>query len=656
MSENFLQIYFKVIREGSKIYIESDSTQTPSDQSPLKLLRSKEENQVWIRLYFQEPKTPSSASWNYGTDRKIGSGDVRGYKLVLRFDNPSKFLMNTAVDSIHKIGFQSLVINYQEHHDFLPNSYPNEHDAQHILDEIFHTFKGDLESINSQGIKIKLTDKNKPKKIKEEKTEKIIQKRYQKKSFSKALAVMMGISILVMAGIVYALEQGYIPLDFDAIFKGFPQPTTEPIPETTESSIPDQSKPIVQNCVMHSNGLGTILIKCPGQDTVQCAANPPIGTGIQQDVTLTIKNQSCKVEYKTHQGELITQEFTLATLKEKKETQKQEKEPVIPIPLQPSDKNIPIPPEEPQAPKEESIPKQSSKEELYSYALQLVNKDRADYGLNPVKLGNNPAAQFHADDMLRVDYFSHWNSKGVKPYVTYTELGGKGSVAENNAYTFSSCPTSNCLPNVFDPNEQISKLEYNMMYNDASSNWGHRDNILDPHHTHVNFGIAYDSESFYFVEHFEDNVIDWTRIELVAVDELQLVGKMPSGFSLYNIAVYSDPNPKTLTGQSLNDESPYNAGYYDQGNLVGMIVERPPPNSYYEECSAGKIMITTNTNKQCVDYVTFENKSGYSDRLDISADVSKWLGADGLHTIYVTLNYGISEPVQATSLTLEYLK
>ncbi len=53
-------------------------------------------------------------------------------------------------------------------------------------------------------------------------------------------------------------------------------------------------------------------------------------------------------------------------------------------------KNKPITPQEPQVPKEENTPKQSSKDELYSYALQLVNKDRADYGLNPVTLGNNP--------------------------------------------------------------------------------------------------------------------------------------------------------------------------------------------------------------------------------------------------------------------------
>jgi len=474
-------------------------------------------------------------------------------------------------------------------------------------------------------------------------------------SRQKQVSIIVGvIAVAGIAGFAYAANSGYI--DFDAIFKGFPQLTNEPNPETAESSTPNQSKLTAQNCVMHSNGLGTILIKCLGQDTLQCTANPPIGTGIQQGVTLTIKDQSCKVEYENHQGELITHEFTLTTSKEKKETQSQEKEPTIPIPSASSNENKPITPQEPQVPKEESIPKQSSKEELYSHALQLVNKDRADYGLNPVKLGNNPAAQQHADDMLRVNYFSHWSSNGVKPYVTYTQLGGRGAVSENAGFSYSYCPSSNCLQNVFDPFEEISKSEHGMVYNDAASNWGHRDNILNPHHTHVNFGVAYDNEKFYFVEHFEDNVIDWTRIELVAVDELQLVGNLPSGYSFYNIAVYSDPNPKTLTGQSLNNESPYNAGYYDQGNLVGMIVERPPPNSYYEECSAGKIMVTTDTNKQCVDYVTFENKSGYSDRLDISVDVSKWLGTDGLHTIYVTLNYGIGEPVQATSLTLEYLK
>ncbi|MGI0068633.1 MAG: CAP domain-containing protein, partial [Nitrosopumilaceae archaeon] len=53
-------------------------------------------------------------------------------------------------------------------------------------------------------------------------------------------------------------------------------------------------------------------------------------------------------------------------------------------------------------------------QQLYAYALKLVNDDRAKYGLAPVSLSNIASAQNHADDQLNVNYFSHWNSNGVK--------------------------------------------------------------------------------------------------------------------------------------------------------------------------------------------------------------------------------------------------
>jgi len=72
-----------------------------------------------------------------------------------------------------------------------------------------------------------------------------------------------------------------------------------------------------------------------------------------------------------------------------------------------------------------------SNNQLVQFALEQVNDDREKHGVPPVNLGNNSAAQKHADDSLEFDYFSHWNSEGVKPYVTYTLFGGRGNVAEN---------------------------------------------------------------------------------------------------------------------------------------------------------------------------------------------------------------------------------
>ncbi len=122
----------------------------------------------------------------------------------------------------------------------------------------------------------------------------------------------------------------------------------------------------------------------------------------------------------------------------------------------------------------------------YQYAVEQINKDRIERGLAPVALSNNKAAQIHAEDVLNHRTISHWLSNGEKPYVTYSKNGGTGYVAQNVA--ISQC-SGFCTG--YDLEEQIRDSQYEMMYNDAASDWGHRDNIIDPHHTHVSLGIAH---------------------------------------------------------------------------------------------------------------------------------------------------------------------
>jgi hypothetical protein len=62
--------------------------------------------------------------------------------------------------------------------------------------------------------------------------------------------------------------------------------------------------------------------------------------------------------------------------------------------------------------------------ELVAFALDLINQDRIANGLEPVDLGSNTAAQFHAEDMMEHGYISHWGLNGLKPYMRYTVAGG----------------------------------------------------------------------------------------------------------------------------------------------------------------------------------------------------------------------------------------
>ncbi|MBI4329204.1 MAG: hypothetical protein HY685_05000, partial [Chloroflexi bacterium] len=77
-----------------------------------------------------------------------------------------------------------------------------------------------------------------------------------------------------------------------------------------------------------------------------------------------------------------------------------------------------------------SVLSESAARDLRQLALSLINNDRAKFGLPPVALGSNQAAQLHADDMLEHQYLGHWWVDGRKPYMVYTQTGGTSYVAE----------------------------------------------------------------------------------------------------------------------------------------------------------------------------------------------------------------------------------
>ena len=416
---------------------------------------------------------------------------------------------------------------------------------------------------------------------------------------------------------------------------------------TTENHI------VLTGCTTDSDGTGRTDVFCPNNDTFHLSRDPPITESKWAGVQLSIDNGQYTIQYTTPAG---TNQYTLVAYNTATPIQKVFNSPGNAI-LQigkslASDKQTVGNVFEQAAQGLNS--KTPTKEELYQYALQVVNQDRKAHGLNPVTLSNISSAQSRADDMLNAEYFSHWNTDGVKPYVVYTKLGGQGNVDENISVTVAYCPVSSCMPNSFDPFKQINDSEYNMMYKDAGSYWGHRDNILDPYHTSVNFGIAYTNQRFYFVEHFETNLVKWQTIKLDG-NQLHLVGQMPQGYSLYQIEVFADPAPKSLTNSELDGASPYDVGYYDQGDFAGIILPQPASGTHYPECSQGEAILQTTKGKLCEDYVTYSNVSTTPNGIDISPDVSKWMGS-GLHTVYVTLKNQNDVPIDATSMTLEYLK
>ena len=262
-----------------------------------------------------------------------------------------------------------------------------------------------------------------------------------------------------------------------------------------------------------------------------------------------------------------------------------------------------------------TIDSKKSHDELVQYALEEINKDRAKNNLNPVLLSTNVAAQNHADDVIAQRMISHWMSNGEKPYMTYTRLGGTGSVSQNIAT--SSCSGYGCST---DPISQITSSEYNMMYDDASSNWGHRDNILRPYHTHVSIGISFNDNFFVMVQNFEDNYLISENPISATGNHVSINSDLKSG-SITNIGIFYDslPTPE-LYLQHRND------GYYELGDNVAVVVQPPPPNSYYDQPSGYKLIEADRWN------------DGNSVVIDF--DLSSVLTIPGVYTVGVWVDEG----------------
>jgi len=243
----------------------------------------------------------------------------------------------------------------------------------------------------------------------------------------------------------------------------------------------------------------------------------------------------------------------------------------------------------------ESAPDSGSKtyshEELVNYALTLINNDRQSNGLENVTLSNINSAQTHADNMLQHDFFSHWDLNGYKPYMRYTLAGGQGSVSENCAWMYSS--------GFSDPKEALEDLQWQMVYDDAESNWGHRDNILNPFHNKVSLGIAYSDTVIYLVQDFEDDYVVWDTLD-VSNNEVMMKGTLlTKELSIQQVAIYHD-NPIPLTTQQLGNP-PYDNGY-DSGTYVGMVVCPLPSGWKYQQPEEGILIIANDWSETGQDF------------------------------------------------------
>ena len=158
------------------------------------------------------------------------------------------------------------------------------------------------------------------------------------------------------------------------------------------------------------------------------------------------------------------------------------------------------------------------------YALTLINQARESDGLQSVVLGDNIAAQNHAESSLANCFSSHWGIDGLKPYMRYSLAGGYQYNAENIS-GLDYCITAR------DGYAQIGSSENEIRESTEGllQSPGHRRNILNEWHKKVNIGIAQDNYNFIFVQHFEGDYVDSSELPAINDGILSLSGSAKNG-------------------------------------------------------------------------------------------------------------------------------
>lgn len=168
--------------------------------------------------------------------------------------------------------------------------------------------------------------------------------------------------------------------------------------------------------------------------------------------------------------------------------------------------------------------------DLQQQLYGLINEARVEQGLSQLAwdIAAALSGQLHAEDMAQYNYFSHWNRDGLGPDLRYAQTGGQHAVVEN-IHAFSSTYENGQSASIEDWTTVIQNAHTGLM-----NSSGHRANILDPVHTHVGIGLAYNPETgqVRLAEEFTNQYVTLTQLLPVQAslgDTVTLSGQFRGG-------------------------------------------------------------------------------------------------------------------------------
>ena len=208
--------------------------------------------------------------------------------------------------------------------------------------------------------------------------------------------------------------------------------------------------------------------------------------------------------------------------------------------------------------------------DLRLHLLHLTNLDRAANGLSPVTLGDNTAAQQHAEEILEHSYLSHWGLDGLKPYMRYTLMGGVNYEAENVAGITNPIKLG-LLYRRISPKDELVDIQQAWMGSE-----GHRVNILNPWHKKVSLGIACNRITCAAIQQFEGDYLSFQTEPTLSSGRLVMAGRLSGGFEFRSIQIWYDQLPQPLTLGQL--DTTY---CYSRDRPVAFLREAAPAGTHY---------------------------------------------------------------------------
>ena len=192
--------------------------------------------------------------------------------------------------------------------------------------------------------------------------------------------------------------------------------------------------------------------------------------------------------------------------------------------------------------------------------LELINEEREKAGVPPVTMGDNIAAQVHAENSLANCFSSHWGVDGLKPYMRYSLAGGYQSNGENGSGLDYCVRPSDGYRGLGSIETEIRETMEGLM-----NSPGHRRNILDKWHKKVNIGLAWDTYNKFVYQHFEGGYVEFDVLPNITDGKLTLTGRAINELSFSDKAelglqLYYDPPPHSLTRGQVSRTYCYDSG------------------------------------------------------------------------------------------------